>query len=33
MLLAFNKPYGVICQFSPSGNKPTLTDFINIPAV
>jgi 23S rRNA pseudouridine2457 synthase len=33
MLLAFNKPYGVICQFSPSGNKPTLNDFINIPAV
>jgi 23S rRNA pseudouridine2457 synthase len=28
MLLAFNKPYGVICQFSPSGDKPTLKDFI-----
>ena len=28
MLLAFNKPYGVICQFSPSGDKPTLKNFI-----
>ncbi len=28
MLIAFNKPYGVICQFSPSGDKPTLKDFI-----
>jgi 23S rRNA pseudouridine2457 synthase len=33
MLLAFNKPYGVICQFSPSGDKPTLKDFINVPSV
>ena len=33
MLIAFNKPYGVICQFSPSGEKPTLKDFINIPNV
>lgn len=33
MLIAFNKPYGVICQFSPSGNKPTLKDFINVPNV
>lgn len=28
MLIAFNKPYGVICQFSPSGDKPTLKDYI-----
>jgi 23S rRNA pseudouridine2457 synthase len=33
MLIAFNKPYGVICQFSPSGDKPTLKQFINIPNV
>jgi 23S rRNA pseudouridine2457 synthase len=33
MLIAFNKPYGVICQFSPAGGKPTLKDFINIPGV
>jgi 23S rRNA pseudouridine2457 synthase len=33
MLIAFNKPYGVICQFSPSGGKPTLKDFIDVPGV
>ncbi|MBL8524088.1 MAG: pseudouridine synthase [Betaproteobacteria bacterium] len=33
MLIAFNKPYGVICQFSPSGDKPTLKDFIALPDV
>jgi 23S rRNA pseudouridine2457 synthase len=33
MLIKFNKPYGVICQFSPSGDKPTLKDFIAIPNV
>jgi 23S rRNA pseudouridine2457 synthase len=33
MLIAFNKPYGVICQFSPSGDKPTLKDFIPLPNV
>ena len=33
MLIRFHKPYGVICQFSPSGEKPTLKDFINFPAV
>ncbi len=30
MLIAFNKPFGVICQFSPSGDKPTLKDYINV---
>ncbi len=30
-LIAFNKPYGVICQFSPSGDKPTLKNFIDLP--
>ena len=30
MLIAFNKPYGVICQFSPSGDKPTLKDFVDV---
>ena len=33
MLILFNKPYGVICQFSPSGDKPTLKNYINIPDV
>ena len=33
MLIQFNKPYGVICQFSPSGDKPTLKNFITVPNV
>ena len=31
MLIAFNKPYGVLCQFS--GEGPTLADFIDVPGV
>lgn len=33
MLLLFNKPFGVICQFSRDGDKPTLADFIRVPEV
>ncbi len=33
MLIAFNKPFGVICKFSPEPGKPTLADFIEIPNV
>jgi 23S rRNA pseudouridine2457 synthase len=33
MLIAFNKPFGVICQFSPSGEKPTLKSYLDIPSV
>lgn len=33
MLLAFNKPYGVLCQFSPSPGKETLKDYIAEPGV
>ena len=28
--LLFNKPYGVICQFSGAGSRPTLADFIKV---
>lgn len=33
MLILFNKPYGVICQFSPSGVKATLKNFIALPDI
>jgi 23S rRNA pseudouridine2457 synthase len=32
-VVVFNKPYGVLCQFSPDGDKPTLKDFIPIPNI
>ena len=28
ILLAFNKPYDVVCQFRPHSSKPTLNEFI-----
>ncbi|TAL72632.1 MAG: pseudouridine synthase [Rhodanobacter sp.] len=28
MLLAFNKPYGVLCQFTDARGRPTLADYI-----
>ena len=28
MLLALNKPFQVLCQFSPEGNKRTLAEFV-----
>lgn len=30
-VLLFNKPYGVICQFSRDGVHPTLADYISLP--
>lgn len=33
MLIAFNKPFGVVCKFSPEPGRPTLADFIDIPDV
>jgi 23S rRNA pseudouridine2457 synthase len=32
-VILLNKPYGVVCQFSPSGDKPTLKDFVPVPRV
>jgi len=32
-ILLFNKPYGVICQFSHDGMHPTLADYIAVPGV
>lgn len=32
-LILFNKPYGVICQFSRDGDRATLADFVRVPDV
>lgn len=32
-LIVFNKPYGVICQFSPHEKHRSLKEFINLPDV
>ena len=32
-LILLNKPYGVICQFSPDAKHPTLKDFVPVPDV
>ena len=33
MLIAFNKPFGVMCKFTPEPGRPTLADYIKVPAV
>lgn len=33
MLLMLNKPYGVICQFSPHETHPTLAQYVQVPNV
>ena len=30
MLIAFNKPFGVACKFSPEPNRKTLADYIDV---
>ena len=32
-VILINKPYGVLCQFTGDGSKPTLKDFIRVPDV
>src|SRR5579871_661912 len=33
VLIAFNKPYGVLCKFSAEPDRATLADFIRVPGV
>ena len=33
MLIAFNKPFGVICKFRPEPGRSTLADYIDVPNV
>ena len=33
MLIALNKPFGVLTQFTDGGGRPTLADFVSIPDV
>jgi 23S rRNA pseudouridine2457 synthase len=32
-VILFNKPYGVVCQFSPHPTRPTLKDWLAVPDV
>ena len=32
-ILLLNKPYGVLCQFSGDGERPTLGDYVDVPGV
>ena len=32
-LILLNKPFGVVCQFSPSGERPTLARLVPVPGV
>jgi 23S rRNA pseudouridine2457 synthase len=32
-IILFNKPFGVLCQFSPSAGRTTLADFIEVPRI
>jgi 23S rRNA pseudouridine2457 synthase len=33
VLIAFNKPFGVICKFRPEPGRPTLADYIKTPDI
>jgi 23S rRNA pseudouridine2457 synthase len=33
MLIAFNKPFGVICKFRPEPGRATLADYIKLPNI
>ena len=33
MLIAFNKPFGVMCKFRPEPGRATLADYIKVPEV
>ncbi len=33
LLIAFNKPFGVICKFRPEPGRKTLADYIQVPGV
>jgi 23S rRNA pseudouridine2457 synthase len=33
VLIAFNKPFGVICKFSPAPDRRTLADYVDVPNV
>ncbi len=33
MLILLNKPYGVLCQFTDAGDRPTLARFVDVPRV
>jgi 23S rRNA pseudouridine2457 synthase len=33
MLIAFNKPFGVVCKFRPEPGRATLADYIRVPRV
>ncbi len=32
-LIALNKPFAAVCQFSRDGDRPTLADFVRVPGV
>jgi len=32
-LLLFHKPFGVLCQFTDAGGRPTLADYVAVPGV